>query len=173
MILRHKLPNRRCRFWCPNQETRATGFKVKLGETVTTGFEAKLRQIVPVVLRPNWKKLSPPILKPNQDKSSQWFWGQTTNRTSQWFWCQTTNKTSTLVFRLNQKICAPRLHVYGANRTRCHITSRSSSHWVSDLCLIIPASLHQVSVIARNWLGQFGLRSRPRSRWALKSITIE
>jgi hypothetical protein len=28
-------------------------------------------------------------------------------------------------------------------------------------------------VIARNWLGQFGLRSGPRSRWALKTITIE
>jgi hypothetical protein len=53
--------------------------------------------------------------------------------------------SSTLVLRQNQETCVPRLLVHGADRTWCHPTSRSSDHWVPDLCLIIPSPLHQVS----------------------------
>jgi hypothetical protein len=56
------------------------------------GFEAQLRN-------------RPSVLRTKREKPSQWFWGQTTD------------KPSTLVLRLNEKICAPRLHVYGAERT--------------------------------------------------------
>jgi hypothetical protein len=34
---------------------------------------------------------------------------------------------------LNKETRAPRLHVHGADRTRCHPTSRSSGHRVPDL----------------------------------------
>jgi hypothetical protein len=51
----------------------------------------------------------------------------------------------TLVLRLNQETCAPRLHVHGTDRTQRHPTSRSSSHRVPNLCLTIPGPLHQVS----------------------------
>jgi hypothetical protein len=43
-------------------------------------------------------------------------------------------KLSTLVLRLNQETRASHLHVYGADRTRRHPTSRSSGHRVPDLC---------------------------------------
>jgi hypothetical protein len=52
---------------------------------------------------------------------------------------------STLVLRLNQETRSPRLLVYGTDCTRCHPTSRSSSHRVPDLCLTISDHLHQVS----------------------------
>jgi hypothetical protein len=52
---------------------------------------------------------------------------------------------STLVLRLNQEICAPRLLMHGTNRTQHHPTSRSSGHPVLDMCLTIPGPLHQVS----------------------------
>jgi hypothetical protein len=51
---------------------------------------------------------------------------------------------STLVWRVNQETRAPRLYMYGAYRKRCHPTSRSSRHQVSNLWLIIPGPLHQV-----------------------------
>jgi hypothetical protein len=51
-----------------------------------------------------------------------------------------------VVLRLNQETHASRLlHVYDVDCTRHHPTSRSSSHRVPDLCLIIPDPLHQVS----------------------------
>jgi hypothetical protein len=56
-----------------------------------------------------------------------------------------TGNPSTLVLRLNQKICTPRLLVHGTDRTRCHPTSRSSDHRVPNLYLTIPGPLHQVS----------------------------
>jgi hypothetical protein len=57
----------------------------------------------------------PPVLRPNREKPSK------------------------------QEIRAPRLLVHGADRTQHHPTSRSFSHQVPDLCLIIPGPLHQVS----------------------------
>jgi hypothetical protein len=69
-----------------------------------------------------------------------------TKKLSQWFWGQITEKLSPPVLRLNQKTHASRLlHVYDADHTRRHSTSRSSGHWVPDLCLIIPDPPHQVS----------------------------
>jgi hypothetical protein len=90
-------------------------------------------------------------------KPSQWFWGpnhQTINldfqaqtkKPSQWFWGQTTDKLSLPVLKLNQKTHASHLlHVYDVDRTWCHPTYRSSTHWRPDLCLIIPDPPHQVS----------------------------
>jgi hypothetical protein len=40
----------------------------------------------------------------------------------------------TLVLRLNQETRAPSLHVLGADRTRCHPTSRPPGHRVPNLC---------------------------------------
>jgi hypothetical protein len=55
-------------------------------------------------------------------------------------------KPSPPVLRLNRETHASRLlHVYDANRTQRHPTSRSSGHRVPNLCLIIPDPLHQVS----------------------------
>jgi hypothetical protein len=94
-------------------------------------------------------------------KPSQWFWGpnyQTVDlgfeaqikKPLQWFWSQTTDKPSPLVLRLNWKTHAPHLlYVYDADCTWLHSTFWSSDHWVSDLCLIIPNPLHQVSY---SWL---------------------
>jgi hypothetical protein len=39
-----------------------------------------------------------------------------------------------VVLRLNQETRAPRLLVYGVDRTRCHPTSRSLGYRVPDLC---------------------------------------
>jgi hypothetical protein len=125
-------------------------------ETVTTGFEDKPE-------KPSqwfWGQIT--------DKPSTWFWGSTNKpvvtgfeakieKLSQWFWGQITDKPSTLVLRFNQKPRAPHLHMYGADRTRCHSNSRSLGHWVPDLCdhpwssapglLLLPrfSSLHVMS----------------------------
>jgi hypothetical protein len=88
-----------------------------------------------VVLRPNhWKTVAIGFEAQTDEKLSEWFWGQTTHKPSQWFWGQITDKPSTLVLRLNQETYAPRLHVHSVDRTQRHLTSRSSGHWVSDLC---------------------------------------
>jgi hypothetical protein len=109
-------------FWGPNHQTVAIGFEAQTEKTLHhLGFEAQPRN-PPLVLRTNWKKPSPPILRSNRRKLSQWFWDQTTH------------KQLTLILMLNQETCAPRLHMNGADRTRCHPTSRSSDHRVSDLC---------------------------------------
>jgi hypothetical protein len=97
-------------FWCPNHQI------------VTASFEAQTEKPKPSVLRPNREKLSPLVLRPNRRKPSQWFWGQTTD------------KPSTFVLKLNQETCAPHLYVHSANHTLHHPISRSSDHWVPDLC---------------------------------------
>jgi hypothetical protein len=51
----------------------------------------------------------------------------------------------TLVLRLNQETCAPRLLMHGTDRTWRHPTYRSSGHRVPDLCLTIPDFLYHVS----------------------------
>jgi hypothetical protein len=58
-------------------------------------------------------------------------------------------KPSTLLLRLNQETCTPNRLMHSTNRTRCHLTSRSSGHRVPDLCLTISGSLHQISY---SWL---------------------
>jgi hypothetical protein len=104
-------------------ETIAADFEAKPTETVATGFKAKPVKTVWVVLRSNHSQTVVIVCEAQTDeKSSQWFWGQTTD------------KPSTLVLRLNQETWAPRLHVYGADRTRRHPTSRSPDHRVPDLC---------------------------------------
>jgi hypothetical protein len=115
--------NHHNRFWGQTAKNVTTGFEAKLPETVTTGFEAKPMKTVRVVLRPN-----------HSQTVAIGFEAQTDEKPSQWFWGQTTDKPSTLVLRLNQETRAPRLHVHGADRTRCHSTSRSPDHRVPDLC---------------------------------------
>jgi hypothetical protein len=104
-------------------ETVAAGFEAKPLETVATGFEAKPEKTVPVVLRSNhWQTVAISFEARTDEKPSEWFWGQTTH------------KPSTLVLRLNQEICAPHLHVHGADHTWHHPTSWLPGHRVPDLC---------------------------------------
>jgi hypothetical protein len=110
MILSPKSPNQSCRFWGPNQKTLHH-----------LGFEAWPRNRPPI-LRPNWEKPPPLVLRPNWRKPSQ----HVLRPNHQ--------KPSTLVLRLNQETHGPHLHVHGADRTRCHPTSRSPGHQVPDLC---------------------------------------
>jgi hypothetical protein len=91
-------------------------------QTIAAGFEAQTGKPKPLVLRSNQRKLSPPVLRSNRRKPSKWFQGQNTD------------KPSTLVLRLNKEMCAPRLHVHGADPTQCHLTYRSPSHQVPDMC---------------------------------------
>jgi hypothetical protein len=58
--------------------------------------------------------------------------------------------SSTFVLRFKQETRAPRLHVHGIYRIRHHPTSQSLSHRVSNLCLIIPGPLHQISYSYHN-----------------------
>jgi hypothetical protein len=104
-------------------ETVAAGFEAKPSETVTTGFEAKSAKTVWVVLRPNYSQTV-----------DIGFEAQTDEKLSELFWGQTTHKSSTLVLRINQETRASRLHLHDANRTQCHLTSRSPGHRVPDLC---------------------------------------
>jgi hypothetical protein len=109
------------------------------------------------VLRHEPTNLLPLGFEAQIKKRLWWFWGpnrQTidlsfetqTKKSSWWFWGQTTNKPSPLVLRLNWKTRVSHLlHVYDVDQTRCHPTSRSSGHWVLDMCLIIPDPPHQVS----------------------------
>jgi hypothetical protein len=109
------------------------------------------------VLRRKTNKLSPLGFEAQTNKLLQLFWGlnhQTvdlgfeaqTKKPSQWFWGQTTDKSSPPILSLNEKTHAFRLHhVYDADHTWRHSTSRSSDIWVPDLCLIIPNPPHQVS----------------------------
>jgi hypothetical protein len=109
------------------------------------GFEAQTDKPPPTLFwGPNQETITI-ILRPKSSNRRPWFWGPN-QEPSQWFWGQTTDKPSPPVLRLNRKTCASRLlHVYDADCTRRHPTSRSSGHWVSDLCLIIPDPPHQVS----------------------------
>jgi hypothetical protein len=77
-------------------------------------------------------------------KSSQWFWGPNHQTRAVDFEVKI-GKPSTFVLRLNQETRAPSLHVHGTDHTWHHLTSRSPSHWVSDLCLTISGPLHRVS----------------------------
>jgi hypothetical protein len=111
----------------------------------------------------------PPLSFEAQTKKlSQWFWGtnhqtvavvlmsnhQTTDldfevqtkKLSHWFCGQTTDKLSPPVLRLNWETrTSCLLHVYDADHTRRHSTSRSFNYRVPDLYLIITDPLHQVS----------------------------
>jgi hypothetical protein len=136
-------------FWGTNHQTVVASFETQTEkpwttlvlrlnqETVTTGFEAKPEKPPPSVLRSNQRKQSPPVLRPNRRKPSQWFWGQTTN------------KPSTLVLRLNQEICAPRLHVHDADP---HSVTRPLDRPATEYptYATIPGPLHQVSYSCLN-----------------------
>jgi hypothetical protein len=113
-------------FWVSNHHTGAVG------------FEAQTEKPVPLVLRSNRRKSSPPVLRPNRRIPSEWFWGKTTN------------KLLTLIYRLNQKSCASRLHVHGTDRTRRHPTFRSSGHRVPDLCDHPRSSAPSLILLARS-----------------------
>jgi hypothetical protein len=104
------------------------------------------------------------VLTPSS--SAYWFWRANRQSTAPWFW-EPNQKTIgdfmgkiikpqlpvlrfklknplTLVLRLNQETCAPRLFVHGADHTQYHPTSWSFGHRVPDLCLTISGPLHQV-----------------------------
>jgi hypothetical protein len=118
VILSYKSSNRSCRFWGWNRETRAIGFKVKAGETITIGFYAK-----PLTNRPSGFQTIPLTNHHNGFETKPLI------NYPPWFWCSTKKYV---------------LLVHGADHTRYHLTSWSSSHRVSDLCLTIPNPLHQI-----------------------------
>jgi hypothetical protein len=97
-------------FWGLNHQIGAVNFEVQSGKPE------------PPVLRPNRRKLSPPVVRSNRRKPSKWFW------------VQTTNKSLTLILRLNQETRDSHLHVHGTDRTWRSMISRSSVHWVPDIC---------------------------------------
>jgi hypothetical protein len=79
------------------------------------------------------------------DKSkTAWFLRSKTRNCDSDFDAQIT-KPPTLILRLNQKTCAHRLLVHGADHKQCHPTSWSSGHRVPNLYLTISSPLHQVS----------------------------
>jgi hypothetical protein len=153
---------------CTTRHYSFANFEAKLGNTSPTCFVTKqatgCRHVSSYRLHPlisfeaQIDKPPPTWFWGSNQELSRWFWGpnhQTINlgfeaqtkKLSQWFWGQTTDKPSPPVLWLNQKTHASRLlHVYGADHTRRHPTSRSSDHRIPDLCLIIPdptnASLH-------------------------------
>jgi hypothetical protein len=108
-------------------------------KTVATGFEVKPVKTVRVVLRPNHSQIV-----------AIGFEAQTDEKLSEWFWGQTTHKPLTLVLRLNQEIRAPSLHVSGADRTRCHPTSRPSGYRVPDLCEHLRSSAPGLLLLPRS-----------------------
>jgi hypothetical protein len=55
-----------------------------------------------------------------------------------------------MVLRLNQEIRAHRLHVHGADCTRCHPTSRSPGHRVHDLCDHLQSSAPGLLLLPRS-----------------------
>ena len=55
------------------------------------------------------------------------------------------HKSRNPILRLNQETRSPCLLVHGGDCTQRHLTSLSSGHRVSDLCLTILSPLHQVS----------------------------
>jgi hypothetical protein len=116
-------------------ETVTTGFEAEPVKTVTAGFQAKPLETVATDFKAKPAKTVWVVLRPNHSQTvAIGFKAQTDEKPSQWFWGQTTDKPSSFVLRLNQETHAPRLHVLGANRTRCHPTSRPPSHRVPDLC---------------------------------------
>jgi hypothetical protein len=121
LVLRLKPRNHRGDFEAQITKPELSVLRPKPKTLHHLGFEAQPRNRPPI-LKPNRKKPSPLVSRPNQRKPSEWFW------------CQTTHKPSTLVLRLNQETRAPSLHMSGADRTRCHPTSRPSGHRVPDLC---------------------------------------
>jgi hypothetical protein len=150
---------------CTTHHCSFAGFEAKLGNPRPSCFTTKQDAICRLVSSHRLYPLigfeaqtdKPHGFDAKTKKLSQWFWGtnhQTvdrgfefqTKKSSQWFWGQTTDKLSPPVLRLNWEICTSRLlHVYDAGRTWRHPTSRSSDHWVPDLCLIIPDPPHKVS----------------------------
>jgi hypothetical protein len=127
--------NHRHLFWDETAETVATSFEAKLDKIVAAGFEAKALETVTTGFKVKPVKTVRVVLRPNHSQNvAIGFEAQTDEKPSQWFWGQTTDKQSTLVLRLNQETRFPSLHMPGADRTRCHSTSRPPGHRVPDLC---------------------------------------
>jgi hypothetical protein len=113
-------------------------------------FETQNDKPPPLGFEAQTKKLSWWFWNPNHQTVDLVFQPQT-KKLSHWSWGQTTNKPSPPVLRLNRKPHASRLlHMYNADHTRYHPTSRSSGHRVPNLCLIISDPLHQVSYSCLN-----------------------
>jgi hypothetical protein len=128
---------------CPTLCSSSVGFVAQLINCSPLSFEAQTKkptqwfwcpnhQNIAVSFEVQTEKDSSLVLRPKQEKLSLWFW------------YQTIEKPSTLVLRLNQETRAPLLLVHSADHTECHPTSRSSGHWVPDMCLTIPGPLQQV-----------------------------
>jgi hypothetical protein len=110
------------RFWDPNQETTAMVLMSNHWQTVATGFEAKPGETIAVVLRPNHRQTVAIGFEVKLGETVELgFEAKSRNPhiSSPCAWCR--SHTTSLEL------------------------SRSSGHWVPDLCLTIPDLLHQVS----------------------------
>jgi hypothetical protein len=83
-----------------------------------TWFWCTNQEIVMVILRPKSLNRSCRFWDSNRKTRQPWFWGQ------------------------KQEARAPRLLMHDADRTWRHLTSRSSDHRISNMCLTIIGPLH-------------------------------
>jgi hypothetical protein len=122
-------------FWGSTKKL-TTGFDTKLGEIVATGFEAKSEKTIATDFEAKPEKTVATGFEAKPKKiDATGFEAKPEKTVYHRFWCQTTGKPSTLVLRLNQETCAPRLLVHGgADCTQRHQTSWSSGYRVPDLC---------------------------------------
>jgi hypothetical protein len=114
-------------------------------QTVAVDFEVQTEKPDLVVLRPNHWQTVPVVLWSNHWQTVALSFETQAKNLTQRFRGQTTDKPSTLVLRLNQETCSPRLLMHSVDCIQCHPTSRPSGHRLPDLCLTIPGPLHQVS----------------------------
>jgi hypothetical protein len=115
-------------------ETVATSFEAKLKKTVATGFEAKPEKTTVAGFEAKPAKTVQVVLRPNHSQT-----------VAIGFDAQTDEKPSTLVLRLNQETCTPRLHVHGVQTA--HGTTQPLDRLATEYstCATIPGPLHQVS----------------------------
>jgi hypothetical protein len=166
-----------------------TKFEVKLGNPSPTCFTMKqavgCRRVSPhrlhLVIGFEAQIDKPPPLDFGgwTKKLAWWFWGTNhqiidlsfeaqTKKPSQRFWCQTTDKPSPPILRLNWKTCASHLlHVYDADHTRRHPTSRWSGHRVPDptLASILIVVRHVVFTTCTSWDNQPRFSKPNNSIW--------
>jgi hypothetical protein len=115
---------------CPALSSSSIDFVGQPTNRSPLGFKVQTKKTIAVILRHKSSNRSCRFWGPNQETRSHRFWGKIGRNHQPWF-CGQTKKLMLLV--------------HGVDRTQRHSISRSSGHWVPDLCLTIPDSLHQVS----------------------------
>jgi hypothetical protein len=132
------------RFEAKLEKTIATGFEAKPEKTVGTGFEAKPEKTVTACFEAKSletitadfeAKPLETVAASFEAKPPETLTTSFEAKPAKTVWVVLKpNYSQTLILNLKQETHAPRLHVHGADRTRCHLTSRSPGHRVLDLC---------------------------------------